>query len=158
MSNITYAHFNRLIAAVERLCDIEAEAAKTNKRMAALQELLVAKSMEAMEQQKTRVPTDEELDNAILSLVRDATENGKAHPKARTEPPMLHDGIAKRGGISSEDIRGAMCKRWNFPGTDTRVAASLTHLENCGKIKSEIVNLYGNHCRHKWMYAEKIGE
>jgi len=157
MSNIYYEEFNRLIAAVERLGDIEAEAAKTNERMVALQELLVAKSMELMEQQKRRVPTDEELDDAILSLIRHFTESEKAHPKAEAEPPMLHDEAAKRGGIAPEDIRGAMCKRWNFPGTDTRVAAALQHLSNCGRIKLDMVNLYGNHCRHMWFYVGEGG-
>lgn len=71
MSNISYDDFNRLIAAVERLGDIEAEAAKTNERMVALQELLIAKSMEAMErQQNTRVPTDEELEMRLRSLTQ----------------------------------------------------------------------------------------
>ena len=153
MSNISYDDFNRLIAAVERLGDIEAAAAKTNERMVALQELLVAKSMEAMERQQMRVPTDDELDDAILSLIRHATENGKAHPKEAEEPPMLLGEITKRGGILPEDISSAMCRQWNFPGTDTRVAASLNHLQRCGEIKFEMINLYGNHCRHKWFYV-----
>ena len=70
MSNISYDDFNRLIAAVERLGDIEAEAAKTNERMVALQELLIAKSMEAMERQQMRVPTDEELEMRLRSLMQ----------------------------------------------------------------------------------------
>jgi hypothetical protein len=70
MSSISYDDFNRLIAAVERLGDIEAEAAKTNERMVALQELLIAKSMEAMERQQMRVPTDEELEMRLRSLMQ----------------------------------------------------------------------------------------
>lgn len=149
MSNTYSDAIDRLIAAVERLCDIETEATKINERMVALQELLIEKSIEAMGRQKAHVPTDDELDDAVLGLIRNATENDKAHPKEVEGLP-----ITKRGGMLPEDISSAMCKLWDFPGTDTRVAASLQHLKRCGEIKFEMVHLYDNYFRHKWFYIE----